>query len=435
MAMGTVGTIVTVILGISFMVFVAFFGRLPTFRHTPIAWLHRLFLVHLPGGVLALDRGLTGGRLSRSLRRFGSFMMNDKHPTVLIFFVLLLGVSEWLAVPTAWRLMGGLQRATLAVLAVLPYVFLWLAAFSDPGTVSLGVLRVQLLAYPYDYALFYPGMRCRTCNLLKPPRSKHCSVCKRCIARLDHHCIFINNCVGAGNQHWFLLLLLNTALLTSFGGLVGAGLIAGRTARQFPSWSVLPWRARHVAGDGRPMDLQDWLLLWSWGMRDLVQLGSVSLLALLLSPLVWGLLAYNVWNVATGQTTNESLKWADWRDDMAAGLVYRRRLSRERGNQGNRDGVPVSLADTASLTRWPLEPEHVIICADDDGKPPSASDPSLPGVGEWEQVWRLRDVENIYDIGVCRNFTDVFVPDYNFNTSGLPSVEARGRSRRRPMGK
>lgn len=411
-----------------------------------------MFVVHVPDGVLLLDGLVTGGRLAAWLRRLGSFLMNDRHPTVLVFFVLLLAVSEYLAIPEAWPLMGGLQRAVLAVLVVLPYVFLWLSAATDAGTVSLGRLRQQLLQYPYDYALFVPGARCRTCDLLKPPRSKHCSVCKRCVARLDHHCIFINNCVGAGNQRWFLLLLLTTALLASFGGLVGGSLIAARTARQFPAWSVLPWRARladdHHPDDhpddpgqlghlGRPLnldlDLQGWLVCWSWGMRDLVRLGTVSLLGLLLSPLVWGLLAYNAWNIATGQTTNESLKWADWRDDMACGLVYRRRLSRERGN---RHGVPAAVVEAASLSRWPLEPEHVLVCADADGKPPEPADPSLPGVGEWEQVWRLRDVDNIYNIGVWRNLTDVFVPDYNFNSSGLPSVEAaRGRSRRRAAGK
>jgi len=45
---------------------------------------------------------------------------------------------------------------------------------------------------------------CRKCDSLKPPASHHCSVCKRCIARMDHHCPWVNTCVGYYNQKFFL---------------------------------------------------------------------------------------------------------------------------------------------------------------------------------------------------------------------------------------
>lgn len=109
------------------------------------------------------------------------------------------------------------------------------AVFSDPGTVPLPVNRL-------DFSDMYTvGMNssssinrnmkcakesngngrnewtvCTRCETYRPPRAHHCRICKRCIRRMDHHCPWINNCVGERNQKFFLQFLIYVAFMSMY---------------------------------------------------------------------------------------------------------------------------------------------------------------------------------------------------------------------------
>lgn len=61
-----------------------------------------------------------------------------------------------------------------------------------------------------------PVSICKSCVSPKPPRTHHCSVCKRCVLKMDHHCPWLNNCVGHFNHRYFYLFCVYMTLGTIF---------------------------------------------------------------------------------------------------------------------------------------------------------------------------------------------------------------------------
>ncbi|CAI9613574.1 unnamed protein product, partial [Staurois parvus] len=96
-------------------------------------------------------------------------------------------------------------KPLLFVFTVLCSVGLYLAvSLMDPGYVlSDSEKTFSELAEQETSAVISSSVRMRRCGycLLKQPmRARHCKSCNRCVRRYDHHCPWIENCVGEKNH-------------------------------------------------------------------------------------------------------------------------------------------------------------------------------------------------------------------------------------------
>ncbi|KAF2181098.1 zf-DHHC-domain-containing protein [Zopfia rhizophila CBS 207.26] len=425
---------------VSLLTFIAFFGRLPAFRNTPIGFLHRLLVIHIPSGLRKLDIYLTNGRVTGGGSRLGHYLMYEKHPVVLIFFLGLVSGSAGLFIPVIWSPVPLHHKLFIPFLLPLPYLFTYLSARRNNGTYITEINHAaQMRHYPYDRILYYPGNHCRTCKFLKPARSKHCSICKTCVARMDHHCVWVNNCLGRGNYRWFLALLLSTGVMLAYGAYLAYLVLAPIVRDHYAKYER--WYRYEADPSSDPstwmsffdMKLHHFLTYTSISL-DVggLRLSGVGLLALLTWPLPLSLLGYHVYLIWAGTTTGESAKWADWRDDMDDGVVFlgwrredtmhtmRDVYASQSSHHEQQDSNSSTLSSPIPTppetppdeeeppTTWPLESRHILLRTL-DGHPPQNLSSRIKSVAKedsFKRCWQLKEVENVYDLGFWDNFIE-----------------------------
>ncbi|XP_040575057.1 palmitoyltransferase ZDHHC3 [Lepeophtheirus salmonis] len=128
-------------------------------------------------------------------------------------------VVRWIVLQSMnHTLWGSVHVVLFNVIVFLLFMAHGRAVFSDPGIVPPPKHKVDFSDIHSDSGA---SMRedwtvCTRCEMYRPPRAYHCRICRHCIRRMDHHCPWINNCVGEWNQKFFLQFLFYVGVLSSY---------------------------------------------------------------------------------------------------------------------------------------------------------------------------------------------------------------------------
>eukprot|EP00894_Picocystis_sp_ML_P004894 jgi/Pico_ML_1/55411/g1099.t1 len=173
-----------------------------------------------PSGFVGMDLF----RHCRHLRGLGSAMV--------LLVLALVACNYYVTVCYGWRERMADEAAwnvALVVYHVLVGLLVWCylaTAHTDAGSVPHGWRPVEdveaamraIERGEFDRADHSRPRYCRKCEAWKPERAHHCSVCNKCVLRMDHHCVWVANCVGAHNTKAFLLFLGYTAAACILSG-------------------------------------------------------------------------------------------------------------------------------------------------------------------------------------------------------------------------
>ncbi|XP_059087204.1 palmitoyltransferase ZDHHC16-like [Tigriopus californicus] len=124
--------------------------------------------------------------------------------TVVSLNALVVGIAYLVGLPYYWRKNTQLALGLVVVgqwffvNMVFHFYRAWSLSPGSPPTTGQSLPQVSSI--------------CKKCIAPKPPRTHHCSVCQRCHLCMDHHCPWLDNCVGFFNHRHFFLYMVFTVL-------------------------------------------------------------------------------------------------------------------------------------------------------------------------------------------------------------------------------
>ncbi len=197
----------------------------------PAAMGKRLIYEKIPNTIKSTIRMIPcGDNIVWFLERSQSYICFEANPMIQCFYLALAVGGYYLYVMYGFEhvpnsYVDGYHKYISIPFMAACYWSYYMASATDPGRINKSTddaLKERALKrYGFDNILFSDKNWCKTCEIVKPARSKHCSLCNVCCEKMDHHCVWINNCVGLHNYKYFILFLFLHTGICIYGVTIG----------------------------------------------------------------------------------------------------------------------------------------------------------------------------------------------------------------------
>ncbi|XP_067622776.1 uncharacterized protein [Eurosta solidaginis] len=187
-------------------------------RHTQA----RTTAVHLrnPSHCISFQENIAEVHHRRGRRLHG--LQLPLHPLQVFGWLMLIlfGVASFLVlIPSFTSVIQGPLYSLLSGLYIVHVVSHLAALLIDPADRELQrVHRNDRIVPEFDrskHAHVIENGRCHLCNIrTSSTRTKHCSVCNKCVGKFDHHCKWLNHCIGSRNYVAFLMCVVSAVIAT-----------------------------------------------------------------------------------------------------------------------------------------------------------------------------------------------------------------------------
>jgi palmitoyltransferase len=133
---------------------------------------------------------------------------------VIIFLLLMNYLTLCVNIPTnPWQWLN----IVLSSIIILPFLIVFIMiCYIDPAEDAV-IYKSQGPRIDFDrrqHPHVITELYCHVCSVHVTEKAKHCSSCNKCVYSFDHHCVWLNTCIGGKNYRLFLLMLSLVAIGT-----------------------------------------------------------------------------------------------------------------------------------------------------------------------------------------------------------------------------